>query len=346
MECKLALFMLFPFVFFTIVKTQHDNVCLRPELAANIEMGGFQRFYTPGVELALSCKQGYTPVSGPRNIVCAASGTWTKTKLMCSPKQCPHPDPLSNGELYYEATEFQSMINYTCDEGYTMNGNSSALCLADGTWSTPVPECKPVTCDLAPIPPFGMIVYDKRIRGNTVDYGVGGTYKCNPPYIVFGNARAECTVLGNWTKTPECQVVTCPLPENIDRGFMSSSEPRDYDYRETIKYGCNGDYVLEGSHEIVCQQNGKWSEKPSCKAPCSVDIETARILYKGKQIWIKDLQPNRVLHNDIVSVYCIDKPMNCSYAVQTQCTDGKLKIPECFDQPSGPGSLPSEITQC
>lgn len=62
-----------------------------------------------------------------------------------------------------------------------------------------------VTCDLAPIPPFGMIVYDKRIRGNTVDYGVGGTYKCNPPYIVFGNARAECTVLGNWTKTPECQ---------------------------------------------------------------------------------------------------------------------------------------------
>lgn len=32
-------------------------------------------------------------------------------------KQCPHPDPLSNGELYYEATEFQSMINYTCDEG-------------------------------------------------------------------------------------------------------------------------------------------------------------------------------------------------------------------------------------
>ncbi|KAF3852047.1 hypothetical protein F7725_005402 [Dissostichus mawsoni] len=292
------------------------HLCLRPELAANIEMDGLQRFYSPGVELVLSCKQGYTqfPALGRLS------------------KRCPHPDPLSNGELYYEDTVFQSMINYTCDEGYIMNGDRSAVCLADGTWSTPVPECKPVTCDLAPIPPFGMIVYDKRIRGDTVDYGVGGTYKCNPPYIVVGKARAECTVLGTWTKTPECQVVTCPLPENIDRGFMSSSEPRDYDYRETIKYGCNGDYVLKGSHEIVCQQNGNWSEKPSCQAPCSVGIETARILYKGKKIWIKDLQPNRVLHNDIVSVYCMDKPRKCGYAVQTQCINGKLKIPECFER--------------
>lgn len=60
-------------------------------------------------------------------------------------------------------------------------------------------------------------------------------------------------------------VVTCPGPGNIDRGYVSSNDHRDYDYGETVKYGCNGDYVLEGSLEIVCQQNGKWSEKPSCK---------------------------------------------------------------------------------
>nr|ACQ59078.1 Beta-2-glycoprotein 1 precursor [Anoplopoma fimbria] len=352
MERVLALVLLGPFVFFTTVTSQEDNVCFRPVLTANIETDGLQRFFNPGAELILSCKQGYTPVFGPRKIVCAASGEWTKTKLMCKPKRCPYPEPLSNGETYYEEIVFQSVINHTCDEGYIMTGSSTAVCLANGTWSSPEPECKPVSCGLAPIPQFGMIIYDKRIRGNATDYGLRVTYKCLPPHVIIGNARAMCTLNGSWTKTPECRVVTCPAPENIDRGYMSSNEQRDYDYQETVKYGCDGDYVLEGSLQIVCQQNGNWSEKPSCKAPCRVGIQRGRILYKGKQIWIEDLQPDRVLHKDIVSVYCMEKAKECGYAVPTQCMDGELKIPECFEQPSNyvytfnSSSLPSEIAHC
>ncbi|XP_034399759.1 beta-2-glycoprotein 1-like [Cyclopterus lumpus] len=352
MERMLVLILLCPFVYFTTAASKQDNVCFRPELAAHIETDGLQRFFSPGVELTLSCNQGYTPVLGPRKIVCGASGEWTKTKLLCIPKRCPYPEPLVNGESSYVDVVFQSMINFTCDEGYTLTGDSTTVCLANGTWSAPEPVCKPVSCGLAPIPEFGMIIYDKRIRGNTTDYGVGGTYNCLPPYVVVGNARAECTNSGNWTKTPECRVVTCPTPENIDKGYISSNDQREYDYMETVKYGCNGDYVIEGNFQIVCQQNGKWSEKPSCKAPCTIGIQKARILHKRQKIWIKDLQPNIILHKDIVSVYCMDKVRKCGYAVQTQCTDGRLKIPECFEQPSGidynlhSRSLPSEIEQC
>ncbi|XP_045904472.1 beta-2-glycoprotein 1-like [Micropterus dolomieu] len=352
MERMLTLLLLCLFVFFALVTSEQDNVCFRPELADNIAKDGLQRYFSPGAELTLSCEQGYTPVSGPRKIVCTASGQWTKTKLMCIPKRCPYPDTVSNGELYYEDTVYQSTINYTCHEGFFLTGAHTAECLANGTWSAPVPECKPFSCGLAPIPQFGMIIYDKRIRGNTTDYGVTGTYRCLPPYVLFGNARAECTASGEWTKTPECRVVNCPPPENIDRGYMSNREPREYDFMETVKYGCHGDYVLEGSLQIFCQQNGNWSEKPSCKAPCSVGIQRGRILYKGKKMWIKDLSPNKVLHKEIVSVYCEDKARKCGYAVTTQCIDGKLKIPECFEQPSRitydlySGSLPSEIQQC
>ncbi|KAM7419025.1 hypothetical protein PAMA_016241 [Pampus argenteus] len=327
-------------------------VCFRPELGANIKVDGLQRYFRAGAEVTLSCKQGYTPVLGPRKIVCAASGEWTKTKLKCIPKRCPYPDLLPNGELYYEDTVYQSMINYTCHSGYTLTGGSTAVCLANGTWSIPVPDCKPVSCDLAPIPKFGMIIYDKSIRGNTTDYGVGGTYKCLPPYVLIGNARAECTASGSWTKTPECKVVTCPTPENIDKGYMSISLRRHYNFMETVKYGCIGDYVVEGSIQIVCQDNGQWSELPSCKAPCHVSIEKGRILYNGRKLWIKDLKPNRVLHKEIVSVYCMNKARKCGYAVPTQCIDGRLQIPECFEEPSflnynlHSNSLPSEITQC
>ncbi|XP_041789779.1 beta-2-glycoprotein 1-like [Chelmon rostratus] len=348
MERTLALLL----VFFTSVTSGQDNVCLRPVPGEHIEIDGLQRFFSPGAELALSCEQGYTPISGPRKVVCTASGEWTRTKLLCMPKRCPYPEPLSNGELYYEDTVYQSTINYTCHDGYTLTGPSTAECLANGTWSTSVPECKPVTCALPPIPEFGMVTYDRRIRGNTTDYGVRVTFKCNPPHILIGESRAQCTASGTWTEIPKCQVVTCPPPENINRGYMSSNDQREYDFMETVNYDCLGSFVLEGSFQIFCQKDGTWSEKPSCKSPCNVDINRARILYRDRKIWIKDLPHSRVSHNDIISVYCMDKARNCGYAVPTQCIDGKLKIPDCFTEPSlidyslHSGSLPSEITQC
>ncbi|XP_076584159.1 beta-2-glycoprotein 1-like [Chaetodon auriga] len=352
MERLLNLILLCPLVLFISVTSGQDTVCFRPELAGNIEMEGLQRYFSPGAELALSCKQGYTPISGPLKIVCTSTGEWTKTKLLCIPKRCPYPDPLSNGELYYEDTVYQSTINYTCHEGYILTGSSTAECLANGTWSASVPECNPVTCDLAPIPQFGTVTYSRRIRGNRTDYGVQVIYKCLPPYILIGDSKARCTASGTWTKTPECKVVTCPPPTNIDRGYMSSNDQRDYDYMETVNYDCLGQYVLEGSFQIHCQKDGTWSQKPSCKAPCTVALHRARISYRGQKIWIDDLPRSRVMHNDIISVYCMDEARKCGYAVPTQCIDGRLKIPDCFKEPSvidynlHSSSLPSEITQC
>lgn len=82
---------LFPFMY-----SQHDAkvrtrlrnlfvvpVCNRPELGAHIQLEGLQRFFSPGDEVTLSCKPGYTPVSGPRKIVCRASGEWTTSRLLC-----------------------------------------------------------------------------------------------------------------------------------------------------------------------------------------------------------------------------------------------------------------------
>lgn len=66
---------------------------------------------------------------------------------------------------------------------------------------------------------------------------------------------------------PNCSsaVVTCRPPENIERGYMSNSERREFDYMESVKYGCLDYYELEGNMETVCLENGKWSDRPSCK---------------------------------------------------------------------------------
>ncbi|XP_004066256.3 beta-2-glycoprotein 1 [Oryzias latipes] len=353
MEDGATFFLLSSLLLFTSGASGDDNAtCVRPILDANIELVSDQRHFSPGVAIALSCKQGYTPVSGPRRIVCTIDGMWTKTRYMCIPKRCPYPDPPSNGELHYEDTVYLSTINYTCNEGYTLDGSSTAVCQANGTWSTPAPECKAVSCGLAPIPQFGMIIYDKMVRGNQTYFGIGGTYRCLPPLALFGNPRAECTINGTWAETPECRVVTCPPPENIEKGYMSNEDRRDFDFRESVKYGCEGDYVLEGNMEIVCQQNGNWSEMPSCKAPCPVGIQGVKIQYRGEKMWIADLKTKAILHKEILSVYCKDTVRNCSYAVPVQCLDGGLRLPECFEEPSVIGynsnstSLHSELQQC
>ncbi|RVE75682.1 hypothetical protein OJAV_G00001320 [Oryzias javanicus] len=333
MEDGITFFLLSSVLLLTCgLSREDDAVCVRPILDGNIELASNQTHFSPGEAIVLSCKQGYTPVSGPRRIVCIVDGTWTRTRYMCKSKLCPYPDPPANGEQYYEDTVYLSTINYTCHEGYTLKGSRTAVCQANGTWSTPTPECKAVSCGLAPIPKFGMIIYDRTVRGDKTYFGIGGTYRCLPPYALFGNPRAECTIRGTWTKTPECRVVTCPPPDNIEKGYMSNGDRRDFDFMETVKYGCNDDYVLDGNMEIVCQQNGNWSEKPSCKASCPIESEKAKIEYRGKKTWTSDLQNKVILHKEIVSFYCKDTVRNCTYTVPTQCLDGVLKLPECFEE--------------
>ena len=66
-------------------------------------------------------------------------------------------------------------------------------------------------------------------------------------------------------------------------------------------------------------------------APCSVNIARGRILYKGRRLWIEHLKPNKVLHNENVSFYCLNAAGGCGYAVSSQCINGNLSIPDCFE---------------
>lgn len=65
-------------------------------------------------------------------------------------------------------------------------------------------------------------------------------------------------------------VVTCPPPEGIERGFVSGADQKQYGYTETVAYGCHDNFVLEGNLRRVCQQDGKWSSKPSCNGSAHV----------------------------------------------------------------------------
>ncbi|XP_024914252.1 beta-2-glycoprotein 1 [Cynoglossus semilaevis] len=226
---------------------------------------------------------------------------------------------------------FKTVLNYTCDSGYVMQGANESRCLHDGTWSSPPPMCKAVYCPLPKPPKDGRIVHEKTLTGNTVMYGQKWTYECNPPKAP-SHEEGSCMADGTSTEPPVCRDVSCPIPGRIANGFITFAVMRQHSYKEKVKYACNEHYILH--------------------APCAVGIKRGRIFYNGRKLWIADLKPNRVLHGEPVVFYCLNKTERCGYPVASICNDGTLPLPECFEEPGRmeytlrPKTLPSEITMC
>ncbi|KAK6478151.1 beta-2-glycoprotein 1-like [Huso huso] len=328
------------------------KVCGRPPQVSGARVQDEMQVYEPGQEIIYQCNPGYRITAGSRKNICKATGTWPSPTMKCSPKLCSYPGPLVNGHVLFSSLEFQTTVNFTCLEGYILHGHNDSECQHDSTWSNPLPVCKPVTCGLPEIPKYGLIKHHTKLTENTTYFGDTVQYECSSPYVLFGNEFGSCSANGNWTETPECKLVTCPPPTDIENGFMSFAILRKHGYGEKIRYGCKPNYVLDGSMEIQCEKTGHWSTKPVCRASCIISAKRARIFYNGQKIWVKDLPARRVQHADMVAFYCKDKDRACGYPVLTQCVDGNLIIPSCYEEPSSftynmnYGILPSEIKQC
>uniref|UniRef100_A0A673CDU7 Beta-2-glycoprotein 1 n=2 Tax=Sphaeramia orbicularis TaxID=375764 RepID=A0A673CDU7_9TELE len=337
-------------VLYTSVSSK--KVCGRPPITDGIDESALKRVFEVGEEVTLTCEMGYLPsTTTPRRISCTATGEWTSSDLACSPRMCPIPGPLQPLAMGRTEAPFKSVLNFSCDDGYIMQGANESRCLHDGTWSNPPPTCKAVNCPLPRPPADGRIVHDKPVTGTTTRYGQGWTYECNPPKAPSFE-RGSCSANGTVPEPPVCRDVSCPIPTGIPNGFITFAVMRQHGYKDKVRYACNENYVLQGEAEIQCTNTGNWTSKPVCRAPCKVGIKRGRIFYNAKKIWIEDLKPNRVLHGEPVVFYCKNKAEKCGYPVASTCNDGVLPLPECFEEPGKveynlrAKTLPSEIAMC
>ena len=53
----------------------------------------------------------------------------------------PLPDPANGVVDLTGGTEFGNSAQYSCDDGYIINGTSTRDCLATGSWSGEEPTC-------------------------------------------------------------------------------------------------------------------------------------------------------------------------------------------------------------
>ena len=54
---------------------------------------------------------------------------------------CGDPGTPTNGQRSLSSTTYNSVVTYTCDVGYTLQGSNSRTCQSDGEWSGSVPQC-------------------------------------------------------------------------------------------------------------------------------------------------------------------------------------------------------------
>eukprot|EP00062_Callorhinchus_milii_P004728 gi/632943404/ref/XP_007886930.1/ PREDICTED: beta-2-glycoprotein 1 [Callorhinchus milii] len=325
--------------------------CGTPPLIVNAHVVGVKVIYEPGEEAVYSCNVGYMGI-GRNRIVCPKNARWNKPGIKCEPKPCPIPQVLENGMMHSTEFKFGKTVYYSCNEGYILRGKNSSYCQSDTMWSDLQRSCEPVRCSPPTLPMYGSIKFSNPHGATDIPvFGESVTYSCNQGLALIGNETSFCLASGKWSQAPVCKEVKCPSPQKIVNGFLVFALKRNYNYLESVQYGCVQNYVLDGSRDVTCQKSGNWTHVPVCRAACILSVNRARIFYKGKKLWIKNLPSKRVQHREMVAFYCEDKKHNCGYPVLTQCIDGKIEAPSCFQEPSAAAymfnwKLPSEITQC
>lgn len=120
-----------------------------------------QASYPPGSQLTYGCDSGYTP-DGPSTIFCTSDGAWSHPPPSCIKNYvCSPPTEPENGGYRCHPTPchrlvHNTVIEYFCDEGYTMKGDYKYLTCLNGEWDNPMQISCRLTQDKEPSLPLGM----------------------------------------------------------------------------------------------------------------------------------------------------------------------------------------------
>ena len=71
-----------------------------------------------------------------------AGSTLTSCTYHLPIADCSSVTAPTNGEVSQPSTTYESVATYTCNRGYTLNGDATRVCGDDGTWNGTTPTCQ------------------------------------------------------------------------------------------------------------------------------------------------------------------------------------------------------------
>ncbi|CAI8036485.1 CUB and sushi domain-containing protein 3, partial [Geodia barretti] len=203
-----------------------------------------------------SCNDGYS-LEGDSTRTCLASGLWSGRSPQCTVVDCGVLVDPTSGAVTLSNTTFTSSATYSCNDGYSLVGDSTRTCLASGLWSGIAPNCTVVDCGGLPDPENGAATVTDTIFNSTA------TFSCNDGYNLVGEETRRCLASGSWSgSAPNCTEIDCGDLFDPTNGGVSVTSKR---FNSTATYTCDSGYNLVGDTARTCLATASWSSfEPSC----------------------------------------------------------------------------------
>ncbi|XP_060562325.1 sushi, von Willebrand factor type A, EGF and pentraxin domain-containing protein 1-like [Ruditapes philippinarum] len=175
-------------------------------------------------------------------------GTWSGAAPVC----------LCSSSLFFAngvAQSNGSVISYTCDSGYSLNGATERVCQDNGLgWSLTEPSCE--KCDLLSVPTGGNVTI------STDGSVTKASISCMTGYTMSGISTLTCGSDGSWDiQTPSCGVPCSALGSPTGGHVTVQSDGST----TTAVYECYTNYTLNGPSQLTCRSDGSWDFlEPTC----------------------------------------------------------------------------------
>ncbi|XP_061895240.1 E-selectin-like [Entelurus aequoreus] len=219
---------------------------------------------------------------------------------------------------------FDSLCQYSCEDGYQLSRPGPLRCTASKSWSEPPPTCEVVRCSELSHPERGSMTCRDPVT--TSGFQSLCVFACHEGYVLSGSQSLRCEASGSWNASqPTCVAVQCPALPGLDNGTVRCGEDPDvrFSYGSTCTFSCSAGYQMVGASTATCTSAAEWSETmPHCQAiTCP-----APDLPKGAQMnCTPSLLPSWTPYpQDTVCTFSCDEGFELQGALSAACTQPGL----------------------
>uniref|UniRef100_A0A2K6AHR2 L-selectin n=1 Tax=Mandrillus leucophaeus TaxID=9568 RepID=A0A2K6AHR2_MANLE len=199
------------------------------DAVTNPANGFVECFQNPGsfpwnTTCTFDCEEGFE-LMGAQSLQCTSSGNWDNEKPTCKAVTCRAIRQPQNGSVrcsHSPAGEFtfKSSCNFTCEEGFMLQGAAQVECTTQGQWTQQVPVCEVVKCSsLAVLEKINMSCSGEPVFGTVCNFA------CPEGWRLNGSAAMTCGATGHWSgMLPTCEAPTesnTPLVAGLSAAGLS-----------------------------------------------------------------------------------------------------------------------------
>ena len=160
---------------------------------------------------------------------------------------------------------------YSCEDGYTIYGHKSTICLNNGKWSELPPTCLGKSRCTALQSYSHLLIEPYQCSFGRVLEGQVCKVACSSGTHMQGNSQLVCLDNGNWSHSvPSCDT-TCPAIHPPSLGFVSPKQcEKEFNQPSFVcALQCMINRSLTGAVNWTCLADGSWEgQEPACEHFC------------------------------------------------------------------------------